>query len=334
MTVQAILKDLKARKYLPIYFLFGPEPYYIDKITKYIEQEVLDDSEKAFNLTILYGPDTDARTVIDAATRYPVMAERQIIILREAQGMRTLKNLQPYLENPVETTLLVIAYKQKKLDGRSTFAKSLKKNALVFESKQIYDNQMPDWIGSYLKDLAYDVLPEARMLIAEYLDTNLGKVANELDKLILNIPTGTTINPNHVKEYIGVNKDYDVFALQKALGERDAATVFRIAQYFSSNPKTNPLILTIRSLYNYFSRLYILQGLPAGTSENDMMKAMGIPARFFLNEYRKAARKWNKGSIEQAFYILQEYDLKSKGVGSISVPDEELQREMLIRMLA
>ncbi len=333
MTYQEVLKQLKAKKYQPVYFLYGSEPYFIDKISNYIEQNVLDESEKAFNLTIFYGPDTDARTVIDAASRYPVMAERQVILLKEAQGMRTLKNLQHYIENPISSTLLVIAYKQNKFDGRTGFAKALKKNTLVFESKQVYDNQLPDWIGSYLHELKYDIHPEAKMLIAEYLDTNLGKVVNELDKLIINIPKGTLITAAHIKEFIGINKDYDIFELQRAIGLLDPSKVFRIAYYFAANPKTNPFILTIRSLYNYFTRLYIYHGLFRKSNETELMRAMGVPSKFFMQEYKNAAKRWPPTKIENAFRLLHEYDLKSKGIGSSGAAAEELQREMLIKLL-
>jgi len=217
MTHQEIIKSIRAKQYKPVYFLHGPESYYIDLISKYIEDNVLSEAEKSFNQLVFYGKDSDAKTIIDAASRYPMMSSHQVIFLKEAQEMKGLQDLQPYIEKAVPTTILVVCYKHRKLDARTRLAKALKANAVLFESKKLYDNQLPDWITAYLKSKKMSIDPKASQLIAEYLGTNLSKIVNELDKLVINLPPGTAVNEKHIQENIGISKDFNVFELQKAL---------------------------------------------------------------------------------------------------------------------
>lgn len=329
--MSAILTNLKKKQYHPVYFLHGLEAYFIDQISDYVEQHVLTDAEKSFNQTLFYGKDTDAKTLVDTCSRYPMMASHQVVILKEAQAMKDLNNLQSYVEKPVPTTILVICYKHKKFDGRSKFAKAVKKNAQVFESKPLYDNQVPDWINGYLKSKQLSIDHDASLLIAEYLGTNLSKVVNELDKLALNVPKGATVNTKMVQDNIGISKDYNVFELQKALGQRNVMKANRIINYFIANPKKNPLVVVVASLYTYFSKIFMLHDL-RNLSDREAAQALGV-REFFLKEYKLAARNFPPHKTNEVIGVLRQYDLFSKGVDNPGTPDGELLREMVWRIL-
>lgn len=332
MTYSQLLKDLKAKKYAPVYLLHGGETFYIDKISKYIEENVLTEAEKSFNQMVLYGKDTDHKTLIDTCSRYPMMASHQVVVLKEAQDMKTLKELLPYIEKPVPTTILVLCYKHKKFDGRTKFGKAVKAKSVVFESKKLYDNQVPDWIQSYLKDKKLGITPPAAALVAEYLGTDLSKVSNELDKLAINIASGTTIDENHIQQNIGISKDYNVFELQKALGSKDVVKANRIINYFISNPKKNPLVVVIGTLFNFFSKVYLTHFLKS-KSEGEMMSALKVRHAFFLKDYKLAARHYPFTQAKNVISVLKEYDLKSKGVERANAPDGDLMKEMIFKIL-
>lgn len=319
-----------------MYFLHGQEPYYIDQIADLIDEKALTESERAFNHTVLYGKDTTANQVIDAARRYPMMSQRQVIILKEAQDMKELAGLERYLENPLESTVLVICYRYKKHKLTGKFGKLVKAKAVVFESKRVYDNQMPEWVMSYLKSKKRDIDPGAARLVAEYLGTNLSNVTNELEKLILNIPAGQKITDKEIEEHIGISREYNVFELQKALGIRDTGKAFRIIKYFAGNARKHPLVMVIAALYNYFSRLYVLKGLMAARkSEQEILKALGLRSSFFLREYKAAAKNYSRKQVEEVIHQLAAYDLKSKGVefNATTSDDEALYLELVYKIL-
>lgn len=334
MTYQEILKELKQKKYRPIYFLHGAEAYFIDVISDYIEEQVLTETEKAFNLTVLYGKEANHLNVVDSARRYPVMAERQVVIVKEAQEMKSLPDLMSYMEKPLDSTLLVICHKHKTFNLNSKFGKLVKEKALVFDAKELYDNQVPDWIVGYLKERKLTIKPSAANLIAEYLGTELSKIANELDKLALNLTAGTEINEKHVEANIGISKDYNVFELQKALGVRDVMKANRIVQYFGANPRKNPLPVVIGSLYNFFSKVYMLHFV-RHVPEKEMLEALQLRSAYFLKDYRAAATHYPLQKTEQVIGFLKDYDLKSKGVDYNSTGKEEgeLLKEMVWRIL-
>ncbi len=334
LTYQQIIKDLKAKKYQPIYFLHGTESYFIDSIANYIEKNVLTEGEKSFNQTVLYGKEIDHKQVTDTARRYPMMASHQVVIVKEAQEMRTLKELQSYVEKPLDTTILVLCHKHKKFDGRTKFGKTVNKNALVFESKKLYDNQLPDWISKYLKDKGFTIEPNASALMAEYLGTDLAKVSNELDKLVINLPPKSAITSQQIQDNIGISKDYNIFELQKALGQRQTAKANRIAQHFAANTRKNPLVMMVGSLYNYFSKIYSLHFLRSA-SEQDLLKALKLKSAYFLKEYRATARHYNRSQTESVLALLKEYDLKSKGVdfNNAYLYEGELMKELVWRIL-
>ncbi|GJM32914.1 MAG: DNA polymerase III subunit delta [Saprospiraceae bacterium] len=330
MTFEQILSDLNKKQFKPIYFLHGKESYFIDAISDKIENSVLTEGERSFNQTIIYGKDSDHLMVVDNARRYPMMSSLQVVILKEAQEMRSLKDLKTYIEKPMQTTVLVICHKHKKLNLNSGFGKALKANAVIFESKPLYDNQVGAWIAKYLQSKKLKIQPNAAELVAEYLGTDLSKVVNELEKLAINLPVGTEVTDKHIEEHIGISKDYNVFELQKALAQRNVVKANRIVNYFTANARKHPLPVLIGSLYNYFSKIYMLQFL-RNASERDQLSALKLNSPFFLKEYRLALKNYNRVHTEKALNVLKEFDLKSKGVDYISTgkPEGELLKEMV-----
>lgn len=334
LTAEQLLSDLRKKNFQPVYFLYGMESYFIDEISQFFEQKVLSESERAFNQMVLYGKDADFQAVVDNARRYPMMAQHQLVILKEAQEMRSLGNLISYVENPTPTTILVICHKHKRFNMNTKFGKMLKSKAVVFQSKPLYDNQVPDWISKYLKKKKLQVQPEAAELLAEYLGTSLSKVVNELDKLRLNLPEGTVVTSKHIEDNIGISKDYNVFELQKALSQRDVLKSNRIVNYFAANPKKNALPAVISSLYNYFSKVYMLHFLKQ-LPEGELLSALQLRSAFFLREYRAAARAFPLRKTEHVLSLLKEFDLKSKGVDYVSTgkPDGQLLKELIWKIL-
>lgn len=334
LTFEQIFAKLKKKEFQPIYFLHGTESYYIDAISDYIEANALNEAEKAFNQTILYGKEADHLAVVDNARRYPMMASHQVVLLKEAQEMKSLKGLQSYIEKPLNSTILVICHKHKKFNLNSKFGKALNSNALVFESKAPYESKMPDWINNYLTAKKFQISPQASELIAEYLGNQLSKVANELDKLAINLAPGTKITPKHIEENIGISKDYNVFELQKALGQRDVLKANRIVNYFAANPRKNPLTVVIASLYNYFSKIYMLHFL-AQKSEKEILSGLKLRSSYFLKEYRQATRNFSRSKTEQVISILKDFDLMAKGLNynTVGKPDGELLKELVWRIL-
>lgn len=334
MNYNDILTALKNKKYQPIYFLSGSEPFYIDKISDYIENNVLTEGEKSFNQSVLYGKDIDFKTVVDTARRYPMMSQYQVVIIKEAQDMKTLKDLESYIEKPMPTTILVICHKHKKFNAASKFGKLMKKNAVFFAGKKLYDNQVPDWIRTYLQGKKLKVTPAAANLMAEYLGTDLSKVSNELDKLAINLAPGTEVTPKHVEAQIGISREYNIFELQKALGLRDVKKANRIVNNFIANPKKNPLVMVVGTLFNYFSKIYMFHFVK-NAPEQEIMSKIGVRSSYILREYRTALRNYNYGKTVQVIRILKEFDLKSKGVdyNSTGKPEGELLKEMIWRIL-
>lgn len=332
MTADSLIKDLKNRKFAPVYLLHGPEPYYIDQVTEYFEDHILDETEKSFNLSILYGKETEFKVVVDHARRFPMMSEYQVVILKEAQSMKDLAELETYVKNPAPTTIFVICYKHGNLDGRTTFAKLLKETAVVFESKRIYDNQMPAWISDLLESRGFKIGPAEAALIADYLGADLSKVANEIEKLALNLPQGHKINKDDIEKYIGISKDFNVFELQDALGTRNKEKAYRIIQYFMSNPKNNPLIVVVATLFGYFSKIYLMHFLQ-NSPDREVQKSLGLSNTFFVKNYRAAAKSFNRTQTEKIIHLLRIYDMKSKGVGRDSFSEEAMMQELIYKIL-
>lgn len=326
-----ILKELKAGKYAPVYFLTGDEAFYIDKIADYIEEHALAEEEKEFNLTILYGKDGTAGQILEAAKRFPMMAERQVVILREAQTMKGIEDLEAYVKNPVPSTVLVICFKEQKIDQRRTFGKLIVKKSVYLNSEKLRDYQIGGWITKYLEKKNLKITPVGVNLLSESLGTNLSKICNELDKLAIVVPAGKEITPEIIQRNIGISKDFNIFELQRALGAKDAKKAHQIINYFGSN-KSNPLILTIASLYGYFSKIMLLHYSQNKTDQNLASTLRVNP--FFVKEYKAAAKNYSAAKIVRIISDLREFDLKAKGVGNDSVSANDLGRELVARIMA
>ncbi|QNL47756.1 DNA polymerase III subunit delta [Olivibacter sp. SDN3] len=334
MNVATVLSDISKRKLKPIYLLHGEESYYIDLVSHYLEGKVLSDAEKGFNQTVLYGKDTDWITIVNAAKRYPMMSDYQLILVKEAQHLKWDKAaelFESYANNPLSTTVLAFAYKYGKFDKRKKIYKTIEKNGLVLESAKIYDNKLAPWIDEYVKERGMTIHPQATAMIGEYLGTELSKVANELDKLMLNVPKDREINVNDVQHNIGISKDFNVFELNTALGKRDVFKVNQIIDYFAANPKSNPLPVLMGSLYAYFSKLLKYHFLP-DKSQQAAARELGVHP-FFLKDYEMAVRNYSRGKLFHIIGYLKEYDLKSKGVDAINLEPEDLMKELMFKIL-
>lgn len=332
MTFEEIIKQLNEKIYRPIYFLMGEEPYFIDRITEYIADHVLTEEEKTFNQITLYGKDTDITNVINTSRRFPMMASRQVVIVREAQNLDKIEDLIHYVENPLESTLLVINYKYKKLDRRKKLFKALEKNSILFESKRLYDDKIPPWINSYLRSRGKKIEPKAAVILTEYLGNDLGKIANELEKLVIILKAEQDIITSaDIERNIGISKDYNNFELNNALAQRNVLKANRIAQYFSANQKNHPLVLTIPTIYAFFSKVLRYHFLSDKSSRN-VASVLAIQP-FFIREYESAARNYNIAKTVRVISLLREYDLKSKGFGNVSAVPGELLKELIYKII-
>lgn len=326
------IQQLKQKQYAPIYFFHGEEAFFIDELTKEIEQNALPEEMKSFNQTVIYGKDLEGNLgkLVDAAMRLPMMAERQVVLVKEAQNIKGWDALLPYLKNPTKSTVLVFAHKNKKLDGRSAFAKELKKNAVVVESPLYRDYQIPAWIANYVNAKGYQIDNKAVHLLVEFLGTDLAKISNELEKLFLVLET-ERITPNEIEKNIGISKDYNVFELQNAFLAKDSAKVFRILNYFEQNPKAGHIVLLISMIYSMFAKLYTCS-LMKTQSDTEIAKAAKINP-YFLKTYKSALRLYDVRTIRRNIKLLSQYDLRSKGVGNVGVSGAELMKELSFKLM-
>ncbi len=325
-----IVQAIKNGDVKPIYFLMGEEPYYIDKISDFIEDSLLTEEEKGFNQMVLYGRDTTIEDIVSNARRYPMMAERQVLIIKEAQDLsRTIDKLEAYAENPQITTTIVFCYKYKKLDKRKKLYKLVSKTGVLFEGKRLYENQVADWIQKTLKSREYQIAPKAAQMLVEFLGIDLSKIDNELQKLQLIVPKGAMITPELIEENIGISKDFNNFELRKAIGLKDELKVHQIINYFSQNPKDNPMVVTISLLYGYFSQILQYHGL-TDQSKANVAKVLKVNP-FFVKDYEVAARNYPMKKASYAIEYLR--DVKGKGVGSSNVPPGDLLKELLVKIM-
>jgi DNA polymerase-3 subunit delta len=340
MSVSDIIKDLKARKFKPVYLLHGEEPYYIDQIINYMEQHILNEMEKGFNQTVLYGKDTDMATILNAAKRYPMMSDYQLIVVKEAQDLKWTKEtegsgkeaefIQSYFEKPLQSTILVLGYKYANFDKRKKIFKSITKSGTVFQSDPVRDYKLAQWIEELVKEKEARIAPQAAALMAEYLGADLSKISNEIEKLMLNVSRETVIDTDHIQKNIGISKEYNVFELQKALASRNVLKSNQIINYFADNPKANPMVMIMANLNAYFSKILKYHYLQ---NKNDAARELGVNP-YFVKDYEMAARNYNINKSFAIISLLREYDLKSKGVDSTgNVTDGELLKELLFKIL-
>ncbi|MDX2174061.1 MAG: DNA polymerase III subunit delta [Bacteroidota bacterium] len=350
--VNQIILDLKRKIYKPIYFLCGEEAYYIDLISDYIENNVLEEADREFNQNVVYGKDADLVGILSLAKQFPMMSDYQVVIVKEAQNIKELnksnsgdgesksdknssnsasQQFLSYINNPQTTTILVFAFKYKSIDKRSAIAKALQKHAVFLETSKLYDNQVPEWITNYVKDKNYSIGPKASFLLAEFLGNDLSKITNEINKLVINIPEGNEITHELVSDNIGISKEYNVFELQDALAKKDILKANRIINYFSSNEKEHPPVLVISSLFSYFSKILKYHFIP-DKSKFAAAQALGVNP-FFVDGYAKAAGQYNTNKLKHIFSYLKEIDLKTKGVDNSGIENGELMKELIFKIL-
>jgi DNA polymerase-3 subunit delta len=331
ISFENLMSDLKNQIYHPVYLLHGEESYFIDAVSDFIEHHVLSDLEKEFNQTIAYGKDSNVFTLMSYAKRFPMMANYQVLIVKEAQDLDKIEEFHAYVENPLPSTILVLCYKYSKFDKRKALYKAIEKRGVPFESAKLYDNKVPDWINDYLRQRKYSITPKAAALLTEFLGADLGKIVNEIQKLLINIPAGAAIDEDYVEKNIGISKDFNVFELQKALARKDMLKSNQIIFYFAANPRENPLVKIIPILYAYFSKVLTYHFLP-DKSKNAVAIALSVNP-FFVADYQQAARSFPVGKTISIISLLHEYDLKAKGVENASASDGELMKELIFKIL-
>ena len=328
MTHEDIIKDIKQGKFHPVYFLHGDEPYFIDVVSDYIEKNVLTEGEKAFNQVVVYGKDTEFKTIIDEARQFPMMSSYRVIILKEAQDMKSIGDLADYIKKPVPHTVLVISHKHKKIDKRTAFGKSIALAPIVLESNPLYDNQVPAWIKDYAQQINLRMDMRVCSLMSDFFGSDLQKIANEMDKLLLNIGSKSQVTIEDVQDQIGVSKEYNVFELQNALGLKDIIKSQTIINYFKENEKNAPIQAITASLFGYFMKVYMAtQNLTS--SDQELQRLLGIPSPYFVKDYRVAAKNFKAEDLQRILLKLSETDLKSKGVMHRSGEDAPLFQDLL-----
>jgi DNA polymerase III subunit delta len=332
MTLEEIIKDVKSGSFKPIYALYGDEPFFVDQAEQAITAHVLTEAERGFNQSILYGMDVKPVQLLDYVGRYPMGSARQLVVVREAQELDSIEPLASYFEKPAPHTVLVLSYKGKKPDFRTRAGKALKINALCFESKKLYDNQIPDWVMKEAKHHQLVIPPQSAAMIAEYIGTELHTISNQLEKLAISLPKGTSITEQHIKTYIGQSREYNVFDLYKALAERNTERSMKIVFRFLDNIKKNPLVPLVSGLYNFYSKVWVFHQV-ANKSESEQVSALDLKSAWALKDYRLAARHYTPLQCRKILKLLKIYDLKCKGVES-NEADEELMKEMVLRVLA
>ncbi|WP_423147125.1 DNA polymerase III subunit delta [Rubrolithibacter danxiaensis] len=342
MNAPALFSDLKKRNFKPVYLLHGEESYYIDLFAEYLEKNVLSEAERGFNQSVFYGRDVDFTTILNAAKRFPMMSDYQVVLVKEAQDLKWSKDseddkkaadpLLSYLEKPLNSTILIFCYKNGKFDKRKKTYKAIEKNGIVFESVVVYDNKIPVWIEDFVKEKGYKIHAKAAALIAEYLGNDLSKVANELEKLMLNVPKDKEITAEDVHNNIGISKEFNVFELQSALARKDAYKANQIINYFAANPKTNPIQLTLGTLNTYFVKVLKYHYL-SDHSAPSVARELGVNP-FFVKDYEQAAKSYPMPKIFNIISYLRDCDLKSKGVEATgNTEDSELIKELVFKII-
>jgi DNA polymerase-3 subunit delta len=331
MAVEKIIAEWKKKVFKPVYWLEGDEEYFIDKAVSYAEHHILSENEASFNLSIFYGRDAAWADVINACRRYPMFAERQVVLLKEAQQMRDIEKLEAYVENPLQSTVFVVSYKNKKVDGRTKFAKVLKEKGVLISTKKIYDNQLPEWISELVESKGLAISPKGVALLADHIGNDLTRIENEVEKIQVNLGKRKTITEEDIEEFVGVSKEFNVFELQAALAKKDVSKAIRIIQYFEANPKAAPIQLILPSLYGFFSKVFMVFGANT-TDEKAIASAIGVNP-FFSKDYIQAAKVYDYKGVENVLLLLHSYNLKSVGVNSAGTEDASLLKEMVIKMI-
>lgn len=332
MTPESIVADLKKMTFKAVYWLEGEENYFIDQVIDYAEHNLLTEAEAGFNLTIFYGRDAAWADVINSCRRYPMFSERQVVIIKEAQDLKGIEKLESYLEKPLESTLLFVAYKGKKVDGRTKMARLLKEKAVFLSTKKMYDNALPEWTSALVKEKGFEINKKALFLLIDHIGNDLNRLNNEIDKLAINLKDRMQITEDDIEKYVGVSKEFNVFELQQAIAGRDLYKAIRIVQYFGSNPKAAPLQLVFPSLYNFFSKVQVIYSV-SSKDEKAVAAALGVNA-WFVKDYIITSSRFKPGEIEKLLLLLYEYNLRNLGVNDAGTDDAGLLKEMVVKMIA
>lgn len=331
MTYEKILADWEKKIFKPVYWLEGEEEYFIDKVVNYAEHSILKESEAGFNLSVFYGKDADWPSVINACRRYPMFADRQVVLIKEAQQMRDVEKLEPYINNPLLSTILVVSYKEKKVDGRTKFAKLLKEKGVLMTTKKIYDNQLPQWTEDMVNGKGYEINRKAIMLLVDHIGNDLSRLDNEVNKILVNLENRKNITEDDIEEFIGISKEFNVFEFQHAVARKDFSRCLQIIQYFEANPKAAPIQLIMPSLYSFFSKLFMIHGLQT-RDEKTIAAALGINP-FFIKEYILAVQQYSYPEVEKSILLLHQYNLRSIGIHDTGTEDASLLKEMVYKIL-
>lgn len=330
LTEKQLIADIDARQFAPVYLLTGEENYYIDLVSDYMEAHVVEEMYRDFDQTVVYGRDVSMQQVLSLAMRFPMMSPVQLVLVKEAQDLKDWDALLPYLEKPIQSTVLVFCYRHKKLDKRTKLYKALSAKAIVYERAKLYDNQVPDWVARFVSQNGYQITEKGAVLIAQSLGNDLAKIANELSKVFISIKKGDVIDENLIEGQIGISKDYNVFELQLALGRRDVVLCNRIVNHAAANPKDYPIQLILPTLYNYFIKVMIYIQEP---NKQQAATAMGIKP-FFLKDYAVAAQNYTLGKLATCIGYLYDTDLRSKGIRNTgTITDGELLKELVFRII-
>lgn len=330
-TYESILTELKAGTYRSVYYLMGEEAYFTDRIVDYISNNVLTDVEKEFNLTIFYGLETDMETVVSVARRYPMMAERQVVIVKEAQMIKNVDALINYLRMPQPSTLLVFAHKNGSLDKRKKVATELERNAVLLDSKKIREDHLPSFINGYLREKGLTADDKAVRMLAESVGVDLNRMVGEIDKLEIALPVNTiNITPDLVEEHIGISKEFNNFELQNAIVNKDIYKANKIINYFARNPKKNPIQMTLALLFGFFSNLMMAYYAPEKT-ERGVSEFLGM--RWGVADYIKAMRNYKAMHVMEILHLIRLADAQSKGAEGVAIPDSEIMRELLYKIM-
>jgi DNA polymerase III subunit delta len=330
LSVEKILSDWNKKSFKPVYWFEGEEEYYINKLVDYAEHRILPESEASFNLSIFYGKDADWADVLNACRRYPMFAERQVVLLKEAQQMKDIGRLESYIQNPLSSTVFVVSYKEKKVDGRSKLAKLLKEKGELLTLKKLYDNQLPEWTSELVSSKGYSISQKALFLLVDHIGNDLIRIDNEIEKLLVNLGNRKNITEDDIAQFVGVSKEYNIFELQEALARRDLAKALRIVQYFGSNPKAAPIQLILPSLYGFFSKAYMVFGQHS-EDEKAIAASIGVNP-YFIKDYLLAANNYRLEGVESALLLLHDFNLRSIGVNQVNAEDISLLKEMIVKM--
>ncbi len=332
MSAEKIISDWKNKKFKPIYWLEGDEPFFIDEVVDYAEHRLLSENEAQFNLTVFYGKDADWASVINTCMRYPMFGERQVVLLKEAQQMKDIERLENYIQRPLSTTIFVISYKDKKLDARTKFSKAVKQHGELLSTKKIYDNQLPEWTSEMIAAKGLTIQPNALAILVDHIGNDLSRLKNEVEKISINLNKRKNINEEDIENYVGVSKEFNVFELQDAISQKNLPKAIRIIQYFGANPKAGPVQLILPTLYNYFSKIYM------AAAETNLSEAALKPL-FYNNPFAVkqaivAINNYGYSGTEKTLLLLHEYNLKNIGINNGGSTDADLLKELAVKIIS